>query len=103
MRQELDEISQKDLEFYKTVAFVKDYTYNLFGYYSITKTKTCYEFTLRKPAGTHQSWLDAIGKVTIVPLSQDFGCGDWENVTPEKIMDLSVRIPLTVAYSTAKY
>jgi len=73
------------LEKKKSTAYVKEYTYDLFGHYSVVKTETCYEFTLVEPAGIDESWRGAIGKVTKVPLTEIMGVGEWEHVTPEKI------------------
>lgn len=93
---EVEEKELTDSGFYKTVAFVRNDQYNLFGYYSIVKTDLRYEFTLKKPARTHNHWSNKVGEVTLVPLWQEFAKGDWLNVTADKILDLSTKNPLIV-------
>lgn len=75
----------KEEEFRKSIVFVKNYRYDLFGYYSIVKTKSYYEFTFKKPIGRDPDWLKAIGQVTKIPLTETMGEGDFDGVTPDKI------------------
>jgi hypothetical protein len=56
----------------------------LFGYYTVMKTPEYYIFTLVDVINPADREL--IGKRTVVPLSYKMGVGDFEDVTPEKIM-----------------
>jgi hypothetical protein len=56
----------------------------LFGYYTVTQTPDHYIFTLMQPM--HPDDVELIGTKTIVPLSYAMGEGDFECVTPDKIV-----------------
>jgi len=56
----------------------------LFGYYTVTQTPDHYIFTLMEPM--HPDDVELIGTKTIIPLSYTMGEGDFECVTPEKIL-----------------
>jgi hypothetical protein len=56
----------------------------LFGYYTVTQTPDHYIFTLMQPM--HPDDVGLIGTKTVVPLSYTMGEGDFECVTPEKIV-----------------
>lgn len=56
----------------------------LFGHYTVTQTPDHYIFTLMEPA--NRADVELIGKKSIIPLSCTMGEGDFECVTPEKIL-----------------
>jgi hypothetical protein len=56
----------------------------LFGYYTVTQTPDHYIFTLMEPM--HPDDVELIGTKTMIPLSYTMGEGDFECVTPEKIV-----------------
>lgn len=56
----------------------------LFGYYTVTQTPDHYIFTLMEPM--HPDDVELIGTQTVIPLSYTMGEGDFECVTPEKIL-----------------
>lgn len=56
----------------------------LFGYYTVTQTSNNYIFTLMEPM--HPDDLDLVGTETTIPLSYIMGEGDFQGVTPEKIL-----------------
>ena len=56
----------------------------LFGYYTVTQTPVHYIFTLMEPM--HPDDVELIGTQTIIPLSYTMGEGDFDCVTPEKIL-----------------
>lgn len=56
----------------------------LFGYYTVTQTPDHYIFTLMQPM--HPDDVELIGRKTMIPLSYTMGEGDFECVTPEKIL-----------------
>jgi hypothetical protein len=77
------------------LAFAKDYEWNLFGMYAVQKhvkpdgTVIGYVFEYMGPTqGGHQLW--PIGTKTTVPPTTEMGVGDFDDITPEKIMTIVV-------------
>ena len=56
----------------------------LFGYYSVKQTSNNYVFTLMQTSNPAQ--MGIIGYMVDVPLSCKMGEGDYQDVTPEKII-----------------
>ena len=72
----------------KQTCKVQSMKYNLAGHYTVEKGPEFYEFTLVRAA--YPDWHPA-GTVTYIPLTEQMGKGDWDNVTADKI---TVRPPI---------
>jgi hypothetical protein len=78
--------------------FVKSYLNNLFGMYTVEKVVNndggllYYEFTfVRNPIGVHQYLGVEPGHKTIVRPNTRMGWGDFDDVTPDKIVTTVLR------------
>jgi len=89
--QQNDKNNQQNNMNAKKTCKVQSIKYNLAGHYTVEKGHEFYEFTLVRAA--YPGWHPA-GTVTYVPLTEQMGKGDWDNVTADKI---TVRPPIVGA------